>query len=891
MSGFRRFAAVVGRFLGLGQTERQEVELEDELRFHIEMQTEENLRRGMTSEDARRRAVLLFGGVEGHKEASRDLRRVHTLDDLARGVRYTVRSLRRAPLAALTIVATVGLGLGLVAAVFTILNAYIFRADEVREPHELFAVERERSANLAPDPFTHSSYEALLRETSIFTDAFATTQATDAWIEGRRMEGPLVTGNFFHVLGAAAALGRVLTPADDEPGSPPAIVLSHLTWTREFARDPGLIGGTVRVNGTPFRVVGVMPEGFRGLAPVAAPDFWVPLSLLNEIGRTEGISVDEAGLEIVGRLNPGLAPGQAIAELRAWDASQAAERFGDRPAATLNLAPRQGTIPLSAETMLMFTPIFFAFGLILLIGCANVANLLFARGVARQRELGIRLALGASRGRLVWQLLTESLFLALISAALAFGIARGVLRGVVYAVTSTFPPDLGDLRLAIPPADWRVVLFLLAGAIASTLFFALAPALQATRLELVRAIRGEVVRDARPGRTRDALITIQVTGSALLLICAVVFLRGSREAAAVDPGIRTADIVNVSVLNEQRRGAILDIVESEPIVASVAAASPSLLYGLPAFVDGAGAGANGGTAVRYQYVSPEYFGILGIDLVRGRGFTPAERGADAGVAVVSESTARELWPGADAVGQLLRLEPDPTILAESRDDPPALPGAAVVIGIARDVAGFRLGGFRMSGADVYMPIDLDAPGALLTMRVLADPERARHVLVDQFAAIDPNMAEVETLRAMANAEAYLLGIPFWLTLMLGGLALLLTLSGLFSVISYLVERRSREIGVRMALGATRRGIAALVISQSIRPVGIGLFLGVGFTAALGAVILATPAAEQIGTSVRMLDPVAYAVGLFWIVAACACAALVPTLRAARIDPAGALRQD
>ncbi len=889
MKSLRGVVAVIKRFLGLGETERRERELEDELHFHIAMQTEENLRNGMSSDDARRQAAVLFGGMEGHREACRESRPGHTLDDLARDVRYTVRSLRRAPLAALTIVATVGLGLGLVATVFTILNAYIFRADEVREPHELFAVERERSANLEPEPFTHPLYEALLRETSIFTDAFATTQATDAWIEGRRMEGPLVTGNFFHVLGASTALGRVLTPADDEPGSPPVIVLSHPTWTREFASDPGLIGGTVRVNGTPFRVVGVMAEGFRGLAPVAAPDYWVPLSLLNEIRRTEGISVDDVGLDIVGRLNPGLASGQAIEELRAWDAGRAVERFGDRPAATLNLVPRQGTIPLSVETMLVFTPIFFAFGLILLIGCANVANLLFARGVARQRELGIRLALGASRGRLVWQLLTESLFLALVSAAIAFGIARGVLRGVVYAVTSTFPPDLGDLRLAVPPADWRVVLFLVAGAIASTLFFALAPALQATRLELVRAIRGEVVRDARPGRTRDALITIQVTGSALLLICAVVFLRGSREASAVDPGIRTADIVNVSVLNEQRRGAILDIVRSEPTVASVAAASPSLLYGLPAFVDGDGA--NGDAAVRYQYVSREYFEILGIDLVRGRGFTPAERGANAGVAVVSESAARELWPGADALGQLLRLEPDPTLPPDGRDDPPVLPGTAVVIGIAKDVAGFRLGGFRMSGADVYMPIDVDAPGALLTMRVLADPERARHALVDRFAAIDPNMAEVETLRAMASAEAYLLGIPFWLTLMLGGLALLLTLSGLFSVISYLVERRSREIGVRMALGATRRGIAALVISQSIRPVGIGLFLGVGFTAALGAVILATPAAEQIGTSVRLLDPVAYVVGLFWIVAACACAALIPTVRAARIDPAGALRRD
>ena len=807
-------------------------------------------------------------------------------DSAVRDVRYACRSFLRAPLMSLTIVTTVALGLGLVAAVFTILNAFIFRVDEVRNPYELFAVERQRSATAEPERFTRAQYDALVRETGVFSDAFARTGDIDTWVEGRRMEGPLVTGNFFQVLGVSAARGRTLTPSDDEPGRRPVIVLSHRTWSRQFASDPGVLNRTVLLNGAQFHVVGVMPEGFRGLT-VAPPDFWAPLSVLGEFRRTQGRE-DSIGLDIVGRLKPGLSRSEALAQLLVWDSRRAAERSGERPAASLVLAPRLGTVPQPAEAMLLFMPLFFAFGLILVIGCANVANLLLARAVARQREIGIRLAIGASRRRVIWQLLTESLLLALVSAALAFGISQLVLATIVYAVTSTFPPDLGNIRLAVPPADWRVGLFLVAGAMVSTLFFALVPALQATRLELVRAIRGEVVRDARPGRARNALIALQVTGSVLLLICASVFLRSSWAAATVDPGIRTAGIVSVRIVNEERRGAILEVVKNDPSVATVAASLGGLegaggLGGRPGFAEGA----SGKSKVTYQFVSPEYFGVLGIDLWRGRGFTQTERSASAAVAVVSDSVARQLWPGLDAVGQVLRLESD----AKNDPNPPLVSRTVVVVGVARDVAGFRLGGMRLGGAGVYMPIGAEAARTALTMRVRGDAERARHALVDRLAAIDPNMGEVSTLQTIARMEVFLLQIPFWLTLVLGALALLLTLSGLFSVLSYLVEQRTREIGVRMALGATGRSIAALLLSQSARPVVIGLLLGGSLTAALAAALLATPAAEDIGSSVRLFDPIAYAASLLCVVAACACAALIPALRAGRLDPVGALRQD
>lgn len=819
-------------------------------------------------------------------------------DSVARDLRYAWRSFLRAPVAAVTIIATVGLGLGLVAAVYTILNSMVFRVDEVYNPHELFGVERQQSAIAEPEAFTYERYEALLSETDVFADAFASTGDIRAWIDGVRREGRLVTGNFFQVLGVSAASGRAFAPPDDEPGNPPVMVLSHRAWVQHFGSDPGVLDRTFRVNGTEFRIVGVMPEGFRGLEVIAAPDFWVPLAhadLLREPGTSEG-SGEEGPLDVVGRLRAGASQGQAAARLNAWNLQRAAERSADRPA-SLVLVPRLGTVPRPAEAMVAFMPLFFAFGLILMIGCANVANLLLARLVKRQREIGIRLAIGASRRRVIWQLLTENLLLALIAAAFGFVLSRAALAGAVYALTTSFPPSIGNLRIAVPAADWRVGLFLVAGAIASTVLFALAPALRSTRLDLTRAMHGKVMGQGRPGRARDALVAFQVTGSVLLLICAAIFLRSAWTSANIDPGIRTADIVNVEILSEPRRTAVLDTVRSEPSVTAVAASWPAWLGGvggLPAYA----AGASGRSVTTYQFVSPEFFDVLDLDFVRGRGFTGAERDPNQPVAVVSETVAGELWPGADPLGQVLRLEPDLTIVRPAQaadtqqpDDPLLRPRTAVVVGVARDVAGFLIGSFRVGGSGVYMPISAEAAGTVLITRVAGDLDRSRGALVDRLAAIDPNVVEVSTLQTYANTNTYILSTSFWLTLLLGSLALLLTLSGLFSVLSYLVEQRRTEIGVRIALGARRLSIGGLVLWQSAKPVGIGILLGAGLTAGLAAALLATPAAEPIAGAVRLFDPVAYAGSLVCIVAACAGAALFPALRAGQVNPLAALRQE
>jgi predicted permease len=865
---------------------RVERELDDELLFHIECETQKLVATGMTAAEARAQAMARFGPVPLAADRCRDVRGIGFIDDTVRDVLYSVRAFRRAPLAAATIVSTVALGLGLVAAVFTVLNVLLFRVDVVPGVRQMFAVERPRTGDGDRPRFTRAQYEALRRETAVFTDAYAELADIDSRIDGRMMSGTLVTGNFFQVLGVGAAMGRSLTPADDEPsGGQPVMVLSHRGWGRVFAQDPAILGRRLVVHGVTFEIVGVMPEGFRGLA-VGPPDYWAPLSMLGQVRPIHRGREASVGLDIIGRLKPGVRRQTAAAALAVWDANRTDGRAIERGASNITLVPKLGTVPQPLEAMAVFAPLFFSFGLILLIGCANVANLLLARGVARQREIGIQLSLGASRLRIVRQLLTESLLLALLAAAAAYAISRVVLEGIVYAVMTTKAADLGDIRLWAPEADWRVMLFLVIGAGVSTIAFGLAPALHATRVEPVRTIRGEVIGDARPGRARNVLIGLQVSASALLLICAAVFLRSAFDAATVDPGLRTADTVLVQIVNEPAREAMVRAVTAEPSIAAVAALWPDMMDApRAAFAETGGSR----TAVAYRFVSAEYFSVLDVAVVRGRAFTPAERTSNLSVAIVAETTARTLWPHADAVGQVMRLDPDPQSATRRPDEPPLESRAFTVVGIVRDIPGFRMAPNKEAG--VYVPASAATPETSLIVRVHGDPELARQALLDRLTAIDPNMGQVVTMRTIARMETYLLQGAFWLTVVLGGLALALTLSGLYGVLSYLVAQRTREIGVRMALGATAGDVARLVLAQSIRPVGFGLAIGGGSAATLAALLLATPAAAAIGQIVHVLDPVAYAVSLLVIVAACLAAGAIPAARAAHLDPTQALRQE
>jgi predicted permease len=820
--------------------------------------------------------------IETPWNGSRAICVFRTVDSTLDDIRFALRSFRCAPLAAFTIVATIATGLGVVAVLFTILNMVLFRTDAVPDVDELYAVQLPQAVSSESPLFTPAAFEAFRRETSVFQDVYAAISDINVRVDGAMMSATLVTGNFLDVVRVNPQMGRLLGAKDDQIGADRVIVLSDRGWSRHFDRDPSVVGRTVHIGAVSFEIVAVMPAGFRGLQ-VKAPDFWAPLSQVEILRPASRGNEGRVAVDVIGRLKPNVGVEAARTRIAAWMTHERADA-GERRAEIIELQPRRGTTPRPMEALAVFTPLFFVFGLVLMIGCANVANLLLARGVARQREIGIRLSLGASRPRIIRQLLTESGLLALVAAAAGYVLSRVALTSLVYFFSRAMPVDLGDVNfdVATPAGDWRVAVFLVIAAGVATAFFALLPALRATRVQPVRTMRGLIDR-GRPGRARNVLIGAQVFASALLLICAAIFLRSAIASSRFDPGFRTSDTVIVQMVNESTRVAMAAGIDSDPTIAAYAAVRPNTLQGS---YGGVAATARNRTPLTYKFVSPEYFDVFGIPIVRGRSFTLAERDEDQPVVVVAESLARKMWPDRSGIGETFRIEPS----ADSswRSDATTAGRLVTVVGISRDAA-FR---FMDANADsIFLPTSINAPDTSVVARVVGDPDVARRTLLERLTRIDPNMGLIVTMRTVARLERFFLDIAFWVSLVLGGLALLLTVSGLFSVLSYLVEQRTKEIGIRIALGASSQNVTRFMLAQTTRPVGYGLLAGTGLAASLATVLIASPAAGPIAQIVRVTDPVAYLTSLLSIVAACLVAAWIPAARAARLDPKQTLKHE
>jgi predicted permease len=861
-----RFRAVIFR-------RRVERDLEDEIGFHIEMQTRKNVAAGMSQPEAARRARIQFGGAAQVQEECRDARRVRIVETIWQDIRYAMRGFHRAPTFVATVVATIALGLGLVTALFTVLNAFYLRPLAVRDPHSLYDIFWVDRAGRGGD-FTWPQYREFLAQNPALSEALAYHRA-EARLDGRNVSGILVTPEYFRMLGVGATVGRPLLPEDfASPGREPVIVLSYSLWKRRFAGDPHVIGKKVLLRGQPFEVVGIAPSGFNGLG--ARPtDFWAPLTMAAAFDNGPDLFGPEhpAVLAIVGRLRPEFTVRQAQAGVTVWVQRFTASAPNDGKAAGSYFVSRATAKPFDPKNALMFTLVLLAFAVVLLIGCTNVANMMLARSLARQREIGVRLSLGATRGRLIRQLLTESLLLALPAAAVGLAVSRAMIGICLRVFLATVPPGIADVSARIPdlPVDHRVFAFGVAAALASALLFGLAPSVQATRSNIMQAARGDFGRELRPAGLRNLLVIGQIGICVLLLITAGILLRGVQTIESVDAGLSTRD--NIAMTIEERfRARVLERLSTDPAIEILAAAGNAPVDRIPA-VPVTPLERGDTPRIATNSVSPEYFTLFEIPIVSGRNFTAEESRTAAPAAILSQSAAQRLWPNRNAVGRSLRLGADPRIVT--------------VVGVARD----ELSRWLMDGAEktlVYTPAGAQTAGSKLFVRPRGDAETERRKLDAELSALDPNaLVEIHKLQIQAwvTEDTYGFHLLYWMLSAIGLLALLLTLSGIYGVLSYAVSQRTKEIGIRMAMGATSRTVTGLVLKQSMRLAMVGA--AAGCVAAMGVSRILSSALAVINT----FDAAAFLGGMALVLAACAAAAWFPSRRASRIDPLMTLRHD
>ena len=858
-----------------------EAELDEELRYHLDAEAARLVARGMTPDEASLAARRAFGNPTQLKEEIRDGWGRRGVERLEQDARYAWRSFRRAPAFAVTVVATIALALGLNTTAFTIFNAYVLRPFAVRDPSSLYEMAwRDRDGG--QHGFSWEDYRQLREDRATLAESFAYRWVFTR-IDSAPFFGQLVSGNYFAMLGVGAALGRTLIASDAAvPGAAPVAVLGYDAWRSRFGGDSSVLGRTIRVRGHAVQVVGVAAAGFAGLGEVPV-DFWVPVTMNDVIFDGDSLfgSRPPEALTLVGRLRSDRSRPQAEAWLTTWMHDRRPNASDRGAPAGASLRSRATGITLSPEFILFFTPIATAFALVLLIACANVANMMLARGLARQRELGIRISLGAARSRLVGQLLTEAVLLALPAALLGFVVSRATIDGGVRLMFATLPVELGPYMRVVPLSpDLRVFVFMLVTAVAAALLFGLAPALQATRPNIAQATRADVESDVRPSRLRNGLVVGQVTVCVLLLICAGILLRGVGRMQQLDIGLRTHGIIRVDVQERPgTRARVLDVLRGRADVRAVAAASDAP-FGrrFPTIVGGAV-----GQPVRpvfYDFVTASYFGVLDIALRRGRNFTPEEERSSAPVVIVNEGAARALWPDRDPIGETLRLTIDSATGSmrrfRGRRD-------ARVIGVVRNVA---LGTIidPVDAPIAYYPSAADAPDMALLALVTGPQAVAMRRIDAALAELAPSTVEdIHTLDAYMYGGIYPFRAAYWIAAALGAIALVLTVTGVYGVLSYVVAQRRKELGIRVALGAAAANIVSLVLGQSMRLCAIGLVAGV---------VLAAGVAQLFTANIVRLttfEPMAFAGGALMVLLSCLAAAYVPSRRASRADPMEALR--
>jgi putative ABC transport system permease protein len=854
---------------------RFERELDEELRFHLEMETATNVERGMSPEEARRKALLDFGGVEKVKEDCRDEDRLRWIETLAQDLRYGARLLRRSPGFTAAAVLTLALGIGANTAVFSVADAVFLRPLPFAEPERLAAVWLNGPG--------HSISQASFVELREASRSLADVAAYSAWGftltgsgEPEMLKGARVSANLFRLLGARPALGRAFLPADGEPGRGQAALLGDGLWHRRFGADPKVLGRTITLNGESYTVIGVMPAGFH-FPSRDFSDLWLPLAI------DPAAEEFKAGyLTLIGRMAPGVTAAQATEEVRAI-ARRILEREpdGDTEESAPVVAPLQAEMAGDLRPALLV--LLAAVGSVLLIACVNVANLLLARASVRRQEIAVRLALGAGRRRLLRQLLTESVMLGVLGGAAGVLLALAGVGPLAEGVTA------GSPRLTEVAVDGRILLFALGTSLAAALTFGLVPALRSSAPDLQDTLKeGGKSESANPARQRlrSSLVVAEIALALVLVAGAGLLIQSLWRLYSVDPGFRAEGVLSF------RLSPAFEGEDTAPRLAYYESVLERLA-GLPE-VEAAGAvhltplgGNNWNPSLRvegrpvealpsvdWRVATPGYFETLGIPHLAGRPFDSSDREGAPGVALVNQTFARQVFPGESPLGRRVNT------FFEGKDN------WVTIVGVIGDVKHHGLA--TAPEPEMYRPYaQYPTTGMTVMLRVASDPLRLVPAVREAVWGIDADvpiseMVPLEEVVARSMARHRSVTV---LLAVFAGIALLLGAVGIYGVMAYAVAHRRHELGIRLALGARPGQVLRLVLGQGMILAALGLAVGLPLSAAAARLL------ESLLFGVAPGDPFTLGGVALLLAVVALLASYHPARRALEVDPVQALRSE
>ncbi|MDX2152812.1 MAG: ABC transporter permease [Bryobacteraceae bacterium] len=866
-----------------------EQDLDDEVRSYVDLLVDEKRQQGMTPDEARREVAVSMGSMEHVKENVRDVRAGAWLESTLRDLRYAARTLWKSPAFTITAALSIALGVGANTGIFTLVNALLFQPIPVADPATLTIVYNTDKGKLVGNAgFSKLNFDDFRQRQRSFTALAASAGPIPLNLSYRTVSVPVFmefsTPDFFTALGINPAAGRFFAPDEDRtPGAHTLVVLSYGTWQGRFGGAADLVGQTIRLAGQPMTVIGIAPNAFKGLSNFFGPELWVPSSmagaLLADQGRAWLRERESAAFNMVGRLRPGVSREQAEAELKGI-AEQLEAEFPTinrnrsvvvRPITEVSVFPGLRDGVLAGSTFLMVVV-----GLVLLIACSNVANLLLARASVRRHEIAVRLAVGAGRGRIVRQLLTESVLLALVGGALGIAFAA-VAKSFLWAQR----PAIIAESLVEPRLDLTVLLYALFASVAAGFLFGLVPALQSSVPELSGTLQeeGRASGGRRRRRLANTFVAAQVCFALVCLVVAGLCLRAVESLYDSNPGFETSRLAMVSAnpgeagyapaRSEQYFRDVSARIPTLPGVVSAAWATNPLLFGGPSRgIEIPGVDTK--TSV-VNIIDPAYFRTVGLPLRKGREFGAGDTARTTPVAIVNEAFAETYWPNGDAIGRRFRFSKETT----ERE----------IVGIVKTAALVFLG--EPPQACVYLPAAQSADQSMnLYVRTAGTPTPMLEAMQRTLREIDSQVPPQNpmTVRQLMDNNLWIARVIVGLFAALGVLGLALASVGLYGVMAYAVGTRKREIGVRMALGAGRATVVRMVFARGFTVVGLGAAVGLLLSLLAGRAISAAVAA------VPALDPLSFgaACALLFGVAGLAC--WLPARRASRVDPAIALRE-